>query len=89
LRGHDFGEALLLEQTIKSGAGIAGVAGRWGAIDGAVGRSGGRGVARDSHHGGKEFAGVGLILAGNAHGDGFVTLEARGRIKVHALFAAV
>jgi hypothetical protein len=85
-----FSARLLLEQAIKRRARVAGVTRRRPVIHRSIRGSGRRrGIARHRHHGRKEFAGVGLILHRNSRGHGLVTLKACGRIKMHALFAAM
>jgi hypothetical protein len=79
----------LLEQIIERRPGVGGIS--W--LDDLGGRSGHlRGVDAVAGYGNagfEEFAGIHSVLGGYAQGDGLQALEAGGRLKVAALFAAV
>src|SRR5579875_2737041 len=81
---------LFFEQAVECGARVGGIArGLHGVVVAVLDDGGGQSVTGDGHARGKQLAGIGLILDGDAGSDGLDALEARGGIKVGALLAAV
>jgi len=82
----------LFEETVEGVAGVTGITRRvlirLGALAEARWRPGGR-VARHSHAGRKQRAVIGFVFNRNSRRNRLQTLEARGRLEVRALFAAV